>query len=130
MELQKSGEDYLETILLLHNRTGYVRAVDIATELGYSKPSVSKAMGILKASGYITVSDDGQIRLTKTGQKRASDVYDRHQTLKSFFMDILGVNEITAEGDACLIEHMLSEETYLRLKGFTAKFSENSAEKI
>lgn len=117
-----SGEDYLETILILEERTKYVRSVDIAAELGYSKPSVSRAMGILKENGYITVEPDGQIKLTKLGHKKANDVYDRHRLFKRFFMEILGVNQVTAEEDACKVEHVISEETYQRLKAFVENY--------
>lgn len=118
MDIQRSGEDYLETIYILHNRTGYVRSIDIATELGYSKPSVSKGMSILKELGYITVAPDGQIKLTKSGLKRAEQVYDRHVLIRDFFIKKLGVNPTTAEIDACKVEHVISEETYLRLRYF------------
>lgn len=116
--IYESGEDYLETILILDERTKYVRSVDIAAELGYSKPSVSRAVGILKANGYITVEADGQIKLTKSGLKKAGEVYSRHLLIKRFFADILGVNQVTAEEDACKVEHVISEETYQRLKAF------------
>ena len=118
MDIQRSGEDYLETIYILHNRTGYVRSIDIATELGYSKPSVSKGMSILKELGYITVAPDGQIKPTKSGLKRAEQVYDRHVLIRDFFIKKLGVNPTTAEIDACKVEHVISEETYLRLRYF------------
>ena len=116
--IYESGEDYLETILILDERTKYVRSVDIAAELGYSKPSVSRAMGILKENGYITVEPDGQIKLTKLGLKKANEVYDRHRLINRFFTEILGVNQVTAEEDACKVEHVISEETYQRLKLF------------
>ena len=118
MDIQRSGEDYLETIYILHNRTGYVRSIDIATEMGYSKPSVSKGMSILKELGYITMAADGQIKLTKNGLKRARQVYDRHLVIREFFIKKLGVNPTTAELDACRVEHVISEETYLRLRYF------------
>jgi Mn-dependent DtxR family transcriptional regulator len=116
--IHRSGEDYLETIYLLHQRTNYVRSIDIANELGYSKPSVSKGMSILKENGYITVAEDGQIKLTKAGQKRAKAVYERHALLRTFLIDKLGVNPTTAEEDACKIEHVISDETFQRLKLF------------
>ena len=118
MDIQRSGEDYLETIYILQQRTGYVRSIDIATEMGYSKPSVSKGMSILRELGYITMMTDGQIKLTKSGLKRAQEVYSRHKLIKEFFISKLGVNAITAENDACKVEHVISEETYLRLKEF------------
>lgn len=120
-QLHKSGEDYLETIYILQKRTNYVRSIDIASELGFSKASISKAMGILKNNGYI-IMDEGQIKLTKSGEKLAKEVYERHLTLKYFFIEILGVNEVTAETDACNVEHILSDESFLRLKSFITKF--------
>ena len=126
MDIQRSGEDYLEAIYKLDEQTKYVRSIDIANELGYSKPSVSKGMSILKEHGYITVCDDGQIKLTKTGLKRAKEVYERHKLIRKFFIELLGVNPVTAENDACKVEHVISEETYLRLKAFV---EEKTAEK-
>lgn len=118
MAIRESGEDYLETILILHKKTGFVRSIDIATELGYSKPSISRAMGILKNDGYIKVEKSGQIVLTESGKAKAEQVYGKHLMLKGFLRDILGVSEENAEQDACRIEHILSEETCLRLKEF------------
>ena len=118
MDIQRSGEDYLETIYILHQRTGYVRSIDIATEMGYSKPSVSKGMSILRELGYITMMNDGQIKLTKVGLKRAQEVYSRHMLIRDFLIQKLGVNPTTAENDACKVEHVISEETYLRLRDF------------
>jgi DtxR family Mn-dependent transcriptional regulator len=116
--LHKSGEDYLETIFLLDERTKYVRSIDIANELGYTKPSISRAMSILKKDGYIVMAEDGQIKLTKSGLSIAKEIYERHTVLKNFLESVLGVNRITAENDACNIEHVISEETYLRLKEY------------
>ncbi|MCH5193517.1 MAG: metal-dependent transcriptional regulator [Oscillospiraceae bacterium] len=125
MAIRESGEDYLETILLLHNKTGFVRSVDIAAELGYSKPSISRAVGILKADGYITVDKGGQIILTDSGKAKAEQVYGRHVLLRGFLNEILGVSEENAEQDACRIEHILSEETYSKLKEFTENYKNN-----
>lgn len=121
MEIQRSGEDYLETIYILNRRTGYVRSIDIANEMGYSKPSVSKGMSILREMGYITVAADGEIKLTKNGLKRAKEVYSRHLLIREFFIRKLGVNPTTAEIDACKVEHVISEETYLRLRDFMSE---------
>ena len=121
MALRESGEDYLETILILQNRTGYVRSIDIANELGYSKPSISRAMGILKASGFITVEKDGQIILTEAGLKRASDVDARHLLLTKCLNELLGVSMENAETDACHIEHVISQETFEKLGVFVDK---------
>ncbi len=121
MSLHESGEDYLETIYLLHQKNAYVRSVDIANELGYTKASISRAMRILREEGLITVEEDGNVRLTKSGQKKAVEVYERHTLITDFFEQFLGVNEVTAEKDACKIEHVISEETYLRLRSYMTK---------
>lgn len=118
MTIQRSGEDYLETIYILHKRSGFVRSVDIAAELNYSKPSVSNGMSILKELGYITVEAGGQIKLTETGEKRAKEVYSRHLVIRDFFIGKLGVNPETAEIDACKVEHVISEETFTKLKDY------------
>lgn len=118
MAIKESGEDYLETILILHERTGYVRSVDIAAELDYSKPSVSRAMSILKENGFISVKPDGQILLTSTGYARAREVYDRHLLITRFLRDVLGVSEENADTDACKIEHVISRETFEKLNAF------------
>lgn len=118
MEIQRSGEDYLETIYILEQRTGYVRSIDIATEMNYSKPSVSKGMSILRELGYIVMAADGQIKLTESGERRAKEVYSRHLVIREFFIRKLGVSASTAEIDACKVEHVISEETYLRLREF------------
>lgn len=118
MSLHESGEDYLETIYLLTQKQPFVRSVDIANELGYTKPSVSRAMRILREEGLVNVADDGQVTLTKAGRTRASAIYDRHTLIMDFFAQYLGVNPVTAEKDACKIEHVISEETYLRLRAY------------
>ncbi|MBQ3160792.1 MAG: metal-dependent transcriptional regulator [Oscillospiraceae bacterium] len=122
MSIHESGEDYLETILILHKNTGFVRSIDIANELGYSKPSISRAVGILKNDGYITVEPNGQIILTDSGKAKAEQVYERHLMLRKFLTDILGVSSENSEQDACRIEHILSEETYEKLKGFVENY--------
>ncbi|MBQ7186135.1 MAG: metal-dependent transcriptional regulator [Ruminococcus sp.] len=122
MTLRESGEDYLETILILHERTGYVRSIDVANELGFSKPSVSRAVGILKDNGLITVEPDGQLVLTETGLKRANEVYDKHKLLTKFLNKVLGVSEENSAEDACRIEHVISEETFERLGEFVEKY--------
>lgn len=121
MSLHESGEDYLETIYLLTQKSPFVRSVDIANELGFTKPSVSRAMRILREEGLVTVADDGQVTLTKAGRLRASAIYDRHTLITDFFAQFLGVNPVTAEKDACKIEHVISEETYLRLRSYMAE---------
>lgn len=115
MKLLESGEMYLETILILKNRYGYVRSIDIAHELKYSKPSVSRAVSILKENGYITNDPHGMILLTDKGMEIASSIYDRHKTLTSYLIS-LGVSEETAQTDACRMEHVISNETLQKIK--------------
>ncbi len=117
MKIHESGENYLETILMLQRKKGSVRSVDIANELGYSKPSVSVAMKNLRENGYIEVMSDGRIVLLPPGEEIAVSLYERHRVLTEFFVR-LGVSERTAEEDACKIEHILSEESYeaIRMK--------------
>ena len=118
MPLHESGEDYLETIYLLSKKKDFIRSIDIATELNYSKASISRAMKLLREEGMITMAEDGQIKLTKAGFQKATDVYSRHTLITDFFENELGVNAVTAEKDACRIEHVISEETYLRLRKY------------
>ena len=118
MAIHESGEDYLETILILHKKSGHVRSIDIATELGYSKPSVSRAMSILKEGGFINVASDGQITLTEIGLEKAEEVYNRHLLITGFLRDTLGVSQKNAEEDACKIEHVISCETVEKLREF------------
>lgn len=113
--LYESGEDYLETILILKKRNGNVRSIDIAREMDLSKPSVSRAMGILKNKEFITVDEDGAIHLTEEGSKLAKKIYERHRVLTEALM-YLGVDEKTAAEDACRIEHDISEKTFTKIK--------------
>lgn len=113
--LGKSSEDYLETILLLSGKTTRVRSIDIAREMGFSKPSVSIAIKKLREEGHITVDNSGHIFLTEQGKAYAMRVWDRHKTIHSWLRQI-GVSEENAESDACKIEHILSEETYLTIR--------------
>lgn len=115
MVLKESGEMYLETIYVLRKDKGFVRAIDVGAELGYSKPSVSRAMGILRDGGYIKVAEDGGITLTKAGLEVAERTYERHTVLSELFMK-LGVDEETATKDACKIEHVISSTTFAALK--------------
>ncbi len=124
MSLQESGEMYLETIHVLSKKSANVRAVDIGEELGYSRPSVSRAMHILKAEGFITIDDIGFVKLTKAGQKIATRIYERHTVLTRLFVN-LGVNEKTASDDACRIEHYISDESFKAIKKHMAQFSSN-----
>ena len=116
--MHESGEMYLETILVLHQRQGYVRSIDIANELEFTKPSVSRAMSILKSGGYITVEPSGNILLTEKGMEKANTIYDRHQTISSSLNQVLGVDEETADADACRIEHVMSETTVQKIKEY------------
>ena len=115
MRSNESSEDYLEKILILGNKSSLVRAVDIASEMGFKKPSVSVAMKNLRQKNFITVADNGDIRLTEEGHKIADKVYERHQLISSWLM-MLGVQEKTALHDACRIEHIISEESFQALK--------------
>ncbi len=120
MRVYESAEDYLEAVLVIRQRRGTVRSIDIANELGYSKPSVSVAMKKLRESGYIEMDHDGLIKLLPAGEKIAENIYERHQTLRDFFI-YLGVGEDTASADACKVEHDLSEETFQRIKDHVRK---------
>ena len=115
MRTHESAEMYLETILVLHERKGYVRAIDIANEMGFSKPSVSIAMKNLRASECIEVSPEGNITLTDKGRAIAEKIYERHQYITDW-LRTLGVSAETAEDDACRIEHVISDETFEALK--------------
>ena len=115
MRTHESAEMYLETILVLHERKGYVRAIDIANEMGFSKPSVSIAMKNLRASECIEVSPEGNITLTDKGRAIAEKIYERHQYI-TYWLRTLGVSAETAEDDACRIEHVISDETFEALK--------------
>lgn len=116
MSLLESGENYLETILVLTKRNGSVRSIDIATEMDFTKASVSRAMSILKRDNYINMEADGRIVLTKEGLAKATAVYDRHVTLTRFINEKLGVSMDIAEKDACRIEHIISPETFAGIK--------------
>ena len=112
--LHESAEDYLETILMLKERLGMVRSIDIVNQTGYSKPSVSVAMKRLRQSGYIEMDADGYITLLPPGAEIANRIYARHQTLTQFLVQ-LGVSPEVAAADACKVEHDLSEESYQRI---------------
>ena len=118
MKIQESAENYLETILMLHNRNQLVRAVDIANELDFSKPRVSVAMRNLRENGYIHVADDGNITLLPSGQEIAERIYERH-TFLTRWLTALGVDEKVAAEDACRIEHVISDESFAALKAHT-----------
>ena len=121
MRHNRSSEDYLETILILSQRLPVVRSIDIATELNFSKPSVSVAMKHLKESGKIDVSNGGQITLTQSGKELAEKVYERHRVLAKMLIT-LGVDEKTANADACEMEHVISEETFRAIQNHVTPF--------
>ena len=115
MRLQESGEMYLETIYLLSKKNCAVRAVDVGEYMGFSKPSVSRALGLLREGGYVTADKDGHLSLTEQGLLVAKKTYERHQVLTEFFIK-LGVNPAVAAEDACKIEHDISDETFEAIK--------------
>ena len=117
MKIQQSAENYLETIFVLTKRNGVVRSIDIANELGFSKPSVSVAMKALRENGYIEVMGDGHINLLPEGRKVAEKLYERHTVLTNALI-ALGVPEEIASEDACKIEHILSDETFAAIKNY------------
>ncbi|MCI8465932.1 MAG: metal-dependent transcriptional regulator [Lachnospiraceae bacterium] len=119
MKIQESAENYLETILILSQKNGNVRSIDIANELAFSKPSVSVAMKNLRNAGHILVDDDGYITLTDSGRHIAETIYERHTLLSDWFI-LLGVSEKTAREDACRIEHVISAESFAAIKKHVA----------
>lgn len=123
MKIGESRENYLEMILMLQNKGKKVRSTDVAKALDFSKPSVSRAVGILKEDGYIEVQDDGELTFTKEGEKLATSVYDRHCTLRKFFESI-GVDPETANDDACRVEHVISQVTFDKIKELVNKDNE------
>ena len=114
MKIQQSAEDYLETMLILEEKYGYIRSIDIAKHLGVTKPSVSYAVKRLKESGYINMESNGPITLAPPGRKIATRIYERHKALRSF-LELLGVDHELAEEDACKIEHVISHDTYVAI---------------
>ncbi len=115
MTLHESGEMYLETILVLHQMKPHVRSIDIADYMNYSKPSVSRAVNLLKTNNYIEIDPGGYITLTDTGREVAEKIYERHQVISSILMR-LGVDEETATEDACAIEHVISDASFAAIK--------------
>lgn len=115
MLLHESGQMYLETILVLQNKNGAVRSIDIVEYMQYSKPSVSRAVGLLKKGEYITVDENGYITLTEKGKNEAEKIYERHDVIAKFLIS-LGVSEKTAIDDACKIEHVISDESISAIK--------------
>ena len=129
MTLHESGEDYLEAVLVLRERKGNVRSVDVAQHLGYTKPSVSRAVSILRANGYLTMEKDGRLELTQAGLAVAQEIYERHKLLTDWLIR-LGVSPETAAEDACRLEHDISPETFACLKAHAARrLAEDGAER-
>ena len=120
IDRSESREDYLESILMLKEEKGVVRSIDIAEHFDYSRPSISRAMSILRNAGLITMDNNGFIELTEEGMKEASAVYGRHKVLIDFLRK-LGVSEVTAKEDACRIEHFLSEESMECIRAFAGE---------
>jgi Mn-dependent DtxR family transcriptional regulator len=120
MHLQESGEMYLETIYLLSKERGCVRSIDVAEHMGYSKPSVSRAVGLLKQGGYVASDSEGHLVLTKAGKEQAEQIFERHTVLTQL-LRTLGVTEATAAEDACKIEHVISNETFDAIKTYLNK---------
>lgn len=118
MDLGESLEDYLETLLILEERHGKIRCVDVANHMQVSKPSVNKAMNILKDKGYVLQESYGDIHFTNEGKSIAMQVYHRHKTISKFLHDVLGVDIATADHEACHIEHVISEDTFKKIANY------------
>lgn len=125
MKIHESAEDYLERILVLKKKNGKVISIDIANSMNYSKPSISRAMKILRENEYITFEENGEINLTEKGLNIAQKIYERHVLLTNYFM-ALGVKEETARNDACKVEHDLSEETFNAIKAHVEKIDKKN----
>ena len=123
MSVHESGEMYLEAILVLTRKSGFVRAIDVSEYLGYSKPIVSRAMGLLRQGEYIEVEPDGAITLTDSGRQIAEKIYERHTLLTELLVK-MGVSQETAAADACRLEHAISDESFLAIKRFAANMSQ------
>lgn len=121
MALHESAEMYLETIYVLSQKSNSVRSIDVAEHMGYSKPSVSRAVGILKQGGYLLVDEDGFLALTDTGREIAEKIYERH-TVISQALIALGVDSETAAEDACKIEHVISDKAFAAIKAHTERY--------
>ena len=125
MEIKESGEMYLETILVLSQQRPIVRAIDISEHMNFSKPSVSRALSILKENGYLTVDQHtGSITLTAEGEAKAKNIYEKHRVISAYLIS-LGVNEKTATDDACKIEHVISDQSFQAIKAEYESSREN-----
>ncbi len=123
-KIYESGEDYLETILILHQRIGEVRSIDIVREMELSKPSVSRAMGILREGGFIVIDENGYITLTEAGREVAETIYERHRFFTSWLIEI-GVDPQVAAKDACRLEHDISAESFSKMKEYISSHSKS-----
>ena len=126
MVMQESGEMYLETIYILSQRSSGVRSIDVAEHLGYSKPSVSRAVGLLKQEGLLLMDESGGLKLTEAGEEKARRIYERHTVLTKLFIN-LGVDEETAAADACRIEHYISDQTFEAVKAHMRRYGGEAA---
>ena len=120
MNLQESGEMYLESIFVLTKNNSFVRSIDVCEYMGFSKPSVSRAIGLLKNGGYVDVSHEGYLSLTELGREVAEKIYSRHEIISAFLRKI-GVSEECASADACKIEHVISDESFEAIKKLMEK---------
>ncbi len=114
--MHESGENYLETILVLKTDHEHVRSIDVANKLGFSKPSISRAMGILKDTGLIDIDQNGWIEFTPEGRDKAESIYERHRLITKFLVHTLGVDGEVADQDACRIEHVISQESFDKIR--------------
>ena len=121
MAIQKSGEMYFDTICVLSQKSASVRAIDVGESMGFSKPSVSRAISLLKKDKLVTTDELGYLKLTEAGEKRAKQIYERHTILTELFIR-LGVDEKTAADDACRIEHYISDKTFRAVKDHLSKY--------
>ena len=121
MAMQESGEMYLETIYVLSQQSGSVRSIDVAEEMGYSKPSVSRAVGLLKNAELLLMDETGSLKLTEAGEEKAKRIYERHTVLSRLLMN-LGVDEPTATEDACRIEHYISDRSFEAIKAHMRQY--------
>ncbi len=129
MDLKQSGEDYLEAVLNIERKKGVVRSIDVADYLNVSKPSVTRAMGVLKNAGYIQQEPYGDISLTDIGRERAKAIFRRHVILTKFFSNVLNVDDVIAEEDACKVEHVISQETMDKLTDYLVNFKKDLRDK-
>lgn len=122
MKVQESAENYLEAILVLQHQKGSVRSIDVAHYTGFSKPSISRAVGLLRDNGYVSIDENGLLCLTESGREIAETIYERHTLLSDLLIQI-GVSPETAVQDACRIEHVISPEAFDKIKEFAQKYA-------